>query len=91
MNTVCIFCPNFYRPTAYRSHEPLRSTVYLLPASDSGAFSFIAPRLPGVVGAASRALVRQDVELHVRCHSTIVAEDPYLTRKRVKRDIITAG
>lgn len=45
--------------------------------SNSGACSWTAPRLPGVVGTATRALVRQNVELHVRCHSTIVAEDPY--------------
>lgn len=49
---------------------------YLL--SDSRACGWIAPRLPGVVRAASRALVRQDVELHVGRHATVVAKDPYL-------------
>lgn len=48
---------------------------YLL--SNSRACGWIAPRLAGVVRAASRALVRQDVELHVGRHATVVAKDPY--------------
>jgi hypothetical protein len=67
-----------YRSTA-QPHEFMCSAVlqfYLL--SNSRACGWIAPRLPGVVRAASRALVRQDVELHVGRHATVVAKDPYL-------------